>query len=64
MLAVGGVTLERLPLVAASGAAGVASIGLFMGPKPERGATRCRAIALSETVRTARVRFDTSERAS
>lgn len=64
VLAVGGVTLDRLPWVAAAGAAGVAAIGLFMGPKADPGPDRCRAIALLETVRTARVRFDTSERAS
>jgi len=64
VLAVGGVTLDRVPHLSASGAAGVAAIGLFLGSAPDSGPTLCRAIALRETVRLARARFDTPERAS
>jgi thiamine-phosphate diphosphorylase len=32
VLAIGGVTLERIPQVASAGAAGIAAIGLFMPP--------------------------------
>lgn len=64
VLAVGGVTLDRASRAAASGAAGVAAIGLFMGPPPEPGRARCRAVALGDTVRNVRARFDTPEQAS
>jgi len=64
VLAVGGVTLDRVSRAAASGAAGVAAIGLFMGPPPEPGWAGCRAIALEDTVRRVRARFDTPEQAS
>lgn len=64
VLAVGGVTAERVPQVRASGAAGVAAIGLFMGPVPTDGRTGCRAIGLRDVVRVARERFDTPEPAS
>jgi thiamine-phosphate pyrophosphorylase len=58
VLAIGGVTLERMPEIASAGAAGAAAIGLFMdrggpmAPDPE-----CRAVALLETARSARALF-------
>lgn len=57
VVAIGGVTLQRLPLVAASGAVGVAGIGLFMNPEDQ--ARPCRAGALAGLVAAARARFDT-----
>ncbi len=61
VLAIGGVSLERLAAASAAGAAGVAAIGLFLGDQAELG---CRAVTLSETVQTARRRFDTPGGAS
>jgi thiamine-phosphate diphosphorylase len=57
ILAIGGVTLERLAEVAAAGASGVAAIGLFMR---ERGGASgaCRACALEDLTARARARFD------
>jgi len=57
VLAIGGVTDERLAALAAAGAAGFAAIGFFVAPG---GATaeRCRAIALRAIVDDARRRFD------
>ena len=54
VLAVGGITLDRAPAVAGSGAAGLAAIGLFLPPKdvpPER--------HLENTVNALRRVFDT-----
>src|SRR5262249_46455188 len=47
VLAIGGVTLDRLDAVSAAGAAGIAAIGLFADGR------------LAERVREARRRFDT-----
>ena len=63
VLAIGGVTLERIARVAASGAAGVAAIGLFMAPD-SAAAGVCRAIPLRDAAEAARTRFDTSGSAS
>ena len=60
VLAIGGVTMERVDEVRACGAAGVAAIGMFMGAR-EHG---CGAAALSETVSAVRMRFDTPRGAS
>ncbi len=63
VLAIGGVTLERMPEIAASGAAGAAAIGLFMGPLQPGSANAvppCRAGCLRDIVRSARDLFDTS----
>lgn len=60
VLAIGGVTLDRIPEVAARGAAGVAAIGLFMGPAEDGGVAPCRAAPLGELAWRARARFDTS----
>jgi thiamine-phosphate pyrophosphorylase len=59
VLAIGGVELSRLPAVAASGAAGVAAIGLFLAPDA-RPMAACRATPLTHIVEVARARFDTS----
>jgi thiamine-phosphate pyrophosphorylase len=55
VLAIGGMTLDRLPEVAGSGAAGIAAIGLFLG---ENRGTPCRAGPFRAIVEAARARFD------
>jgi thiamine-phosphate pyrophosphorylase len=60
VLAIGGVTLDRIQGVVSCGAAGIAAIGLFMGSPGEEGGSGCRAMALHGTVEAARARFDTS----
>ena len=55
VLAIGGVTLERLPAVRAAGAAGIAAIGLFVGPMR---AAAGDAQVMADTVRTVRRAFD------
>jgi thiamine-phosphate pyrophosphorylase len=50
VLAIGGVTLERLPAVAAAGASGFAAIGFFIGDVP-----------LSRLVAAARAQFDSAK---
>ena len=47
VLGIGGITVERVPLIAATGASGVAAIGLFMTTE------------LSRVVKEVRARFDT-----
>jgi thiamine-phosphate pyrophosphorylase len=54
VLAIGGVTIDRIPEVAAAGAAGIAAIGLF--------ASASRAVA--DVVQAVRTRFDTVRTAS
>jgi thiamine-phosphate pyrophosphorylase len=61
VLAIGGVTPERLPEVRETGAAGAAAIGMFIGPPSGDG---CRAVRLGAIVQRARLRFDTPEGAS
>jgi thiamine-phosphate pyrophosphorylase len=56
VLAIGGVTDERVADVASTGAAGVAGIGLFLG---QADASGCRARPLVDLVRSLRARFDT-----
>jgi thiamine-phosphate pyrophosphorylase len=58
VLAIGGVTSERLAAAAQAGAAGAAAIGLFIGP-PASGPEACRAMSIDEVVRAARAAFDT-----
>jgi thiamine-phosphate pyrophosphorylase len=53
VLAIGGVTLERLSEIAAAGAAGFAAIGLFEGSGPDR------HVQLQRIVQHATVAFDT-----
>jgi thiamine-phosphate diphosphorylase len=58
VLAVGGITLDRVGDVARQGAAGIAAIGLFMA-SGESDEEACRAVSLHEIVRATRARFDT-----
>jgi thiamine monophosphate synthase len=64
VLAIGGVTLERMDEVARSGAAGIAAIGLFIaspsGPSSSGVAELRDAAPLEAIVDAARRRFDTS----
>jgi thiamine-phosphate diphosphorylase len=53
VLAIGGITLETIPSVAAAGATGFAAIGAFLGH-----ARPCRRAGLREFVHAARARFD------
>ena len=64
VLGIGGISVERIAAVAQSGAAGVAAIGLFMGPLQPGSGLSCGAVPLSETVRLARWSFDTPGGAS
>ncbi len=56
VLAVGGVSVERIQLLRAAGAAGAAAIGMFMAP-PRSSSWGCRAIQLDALVAEARARF-------
>jgi thiamine-phosphate pyrophosphorylase len=56
VIGIGGVTLDRLQAIAGTGAAGAASIGMFMGPERGGGDT-CRALPLSSLIDEARARF-------
>lgn len=60
VLAIGGLTLERLGDVAHAGARGIAAIGLFAPPPPGHVSAR----GVRETVMTARQMFDTVRTAS
>ena len=57
VLAIGGVTLERVADVAAAGGAGVAAIGLFLDETAQSG---CRAMSQAKMADAMRRRFDTS----
>jgi len=59
VLAIGGVTVDRVQDVAAAGGAGIAAIGLFIG-----GTGQCRAVPLEGIAAEARARFDTSRSGS
>ena len=57
VLAIGGVTVDRLRLVTATGAVGAASIGMFMGPIDEArsledgyGTVKCRAVPVRSVI--------------
>ena len=58
VLAIGGMTPERIGEAAAAGAAGVAAIGLFLGSHPDLEDAGCRAAELRQTVKIARSAFD------
>jgi thiamine-phosphate pyrophosphorylase len=62
VLAIGGVTGDRVATIARTGAAGAAAITLFMSDSPNRDG--CLAQPLVERVRAARAAFDTSRTAS
>jgi thiamine-phosphate pyrophosphorylase len=57
VLAIGGITNERIGTIAAAGAAGFAAIGLFMADRAGAEAG-CRAAELRQTVKQGRARFD------
>jgi thiamine-phosphate diphosphorylase len=59
VLAIGGISLDRIGAIAAAGAAGIAAIGLFMR-SAGGGAADCRAGALRERVAQMRNRFDSA----
>jgi thiamine-phosphate pyrophosphorylase len=56
VLAIGGVTIDRMREIAAAGGAGIAAIGLFL----DSAAEQCRAVQLESIARDSRKRFDTS----
>ena len=60
VLAIGGVTIDRIGEIAKAGGAGIAAIGLFMS-----GASgKCRVVQLNAMATEARTRFDTSRSGS
>jgi thiamine-phosphate pyrophosphorylase len=59
VLAIGGITDERVGAVASAGAAGFAAIGLFMAVGDAQAHGGCRAVPLQHIVDRARSRFDT-----
>ena len=61
VLAIGGMSIERIGQIAEAGAAGVAAIGLFIGEGAE---TSCRAVPLVRVAEAVRRRFDSMETAS
>jgi thiamine-phosphate pyrophosphorylase len=61
VLAIGGISEDRLDEVAAAGAGGIAAIGLFIGPEAasrDIDRSSCRAIPLVGVVERIRARFD------
>ena len=67
VLAIGGISEARFDEVAATGAGGIAAIGLFMTPEalgPEPTRSSCRAMPLLDIVERARTRFGRVQRAS
>jgi thiamine-phosphate diphosphorylase len=64
VLAIGGVSLARARAVAHAGAAGIAGVGLFLGPAARADARGCRAVPLVDVTASLRAQFDTSGRPS
>ena len=62
VLAIGGVSVDRVATIARTGAAGAAAIALFMSESPNRDG--CLAQPLLDRVSAARAAFDTSRTAS
>jgi len=60
VLAIGGISIERVGQVAETGAAGVAAVGLFIGHRAE---TSCGAVPLVGVVEPARRQFDSMKAA-
>jgi len=58
VLAIGGMSGERIAQAASAGAAGIAAIGLFTGPHADAQAGGCRAGDLRQIVNDVRMRFD------
>jgi thiamine-phosphate pyrophosphorylase len=61
LLAIGGISIERIGQIAEAGAAGVAAVGMFIG---HRGETSCRATPLVGVAEAARRQFDSMKTAS
>ena len=61
VLAIGGITVERVQAVARAGAAGIAGIGLFMD---EDGRVPCRSVELTKVIRSVRSAFDSAPASS
>ena len=61
VLAIGGISIDRIGAVAEAGAAGVAAVGLFIG---HRAQTSCWAVPLVGVVEPARRQFDSMKTAS
>jgi len=59
VLAIGGITDDRLGAVASAGASGIAAIGLFMAKDDGQAGCGCRAVPLRQIVERARAPFDT-----
>jgi thiamine-phosphate pyrophosphorylase len=55
VLAIGGLTVDRISDAAVAGAAGIAAIGLFMGSTS--GTSACRAVQLDAVAESARAKF-------
>jgi thiamine-phosphate pyrophosphorylase len=60
VLAIGGVTIDRIGEIAKAGGAGIAAIGLFIGDA----SGECRVVQLDAISAEARMRFDTSRSGS
>jgi thiamine-phosphate pyrophosphorylase len=60
VVAIGGVTIDRIGEIAKAGGAGIAAIGLFMGDASDE----CRIVQLTAIATEARTRFDTSRSGS
>ncbi len=58
VLAIGGITEERIAELAGAGAAGWAAIGLFIGSHPDAGVGGGRVVELRQIVKKARSEFD------
>jgi thiamine-phosphate pyrophosphorylase len=58
VLAIGGISGDRIAQAASAGAAGIAAIGLFTVAHPDAGADGCRVGDLRQTVKDARSWFD------
>ena len=58
VLAIGGMSGERIPQAASAGAAGIAAIGLFTGVHADAQTGGCRAGDLRQIVTDVRARFD------
>ena len=56
VLGIGGVTVDRLPAILDSGAAGIAAIGLFMASPEARGGRSCGAVPLASLMELARAK--------
>jgi thiamine-phosphate pyrophosphorylase len=61
VLAIGGISDERLQAVASAGAVGIAAIGLFMAKADGHAGGGCLAVSLRQIVERARSSFDTLE---